>query len=144
MTYICKIYIIPEQETAQLKKYRERDGGRKGEREERREGERKTQFKILSQLGFFSIKQHSQIFRCHHLDALSSQGMSPLITDHSDVMYLPAISLENIPHLELPCLSPGSPRHFSPKCQPSLCRGPFSAPLSSSNISIIHLFRMLF
>lgn len=42
MTYICKIYIIPEQETTQLKKYGERDGGRKGEREERREGEKNT------------------------------------------------------------------------------------------------------
>lgn len=40
MTYICKVYIIPEQETAQLKKYGARDGGRKGERKRGEEGGR--------------------------------------------------------------------------------------------------------
>lgn len=40
MRYICKIYIILEQETAQLKKYRVGDGGRKGERKRGEEGGR--------------------------------------------------------------------------------------------------------
>ena len=38
MTHICKVYIIPEQETAQLKKYRAGDGGSKGERKRGEEG----------------------------------------------------------------------------------------------------------
>ena len=43
MTHICKVYIIPEQETAQLKKYREGDGGRKGERKKERRGGRERE-----------------------------------------------------------------------------------------------------
>lgn len=38
MRHICKVYIILEQETAQLKKYRAGDGGRKGERKRGEEG----------------------------------------------------------------------------------------------------------
>ena len=38
MRYICKVYIILEQETAQLKKHRVGDGGSKGERKRGEEG----------------------------------------------------------------------------------------------------------
>ena len=40
MRYICKAYIILEQETAQLKKHRVGDGGSKGERKRGEEGGR--------------------------------------------------------------------------------------------------------